>query len=156
MNSKSASEEGRLAMKALASKLEKTVALWRTRLREQTAVRSGAAATDIDAAQSDLREQLAALEDEAMTMQKHLDREVMAAAQWEQRAMAAVARNDDGTAREALEHQERHSEAAAALQAELTLLHAMQQVCRDVLENVYYRAGARSNYDVEPPSNEEL
>ena len=133
MNNRDASEEGQRAIKALSSKLENTVALWRTRTREQTAARSDAPVTDIGAAQSDLRQQLAGLEHEATAMQKDLDREAMAAAEWEQRAMKAVGRGDDGAAREALEYHGRHSDAAAALQAELTLLHAMQQACRDVL-----------------------
>jgi hypothetical protein len=155
MDSKSASEEGQRAMKALASKLEHTVALWRTRLREQAAMRSGTPAADVDAAQSDLRQQLAGLEHEGTTIQEDLDRESTAAAECEQRAMTAVGRGDDQGAREALEHHARHSEAVATLQAELTLLHAMQQACRDVLENVYYRAATNSD-NVQPPSNEEL
>ena len=154
MNRKTASEDGQRAMKALASKLERTIALWRNRLREQTTARSDSPQADIDAAQSDLRQQLAGLEHEATTMQKDLDREGATAAQWEQRAMAAVQRNDDGAAREALVHHERHSDAAAALQAELTLLHAMQQTCRDVLENVHYLAATNSS-DLKPRPNEE-
>ena len=153
MDSKGASQDGQGAMKALASRLEKTVSLWRERLRGQTAARSSTPATEIDAAQSDLRGQLAGLEGDATTMQKDLDREATAAAEWEERAMSAVRRSDDGAAREALERSGRHSDAVAALQAELTLLHAMQQACRDVLENVHYREAA-SQRDGEPSSTE--
>ena len=141
-------------MSALASKLESTVALWRSRLREQTAGHRGAPATTVDAARSDLREQLAGLEQEATTLQEDLAREAMAAAEWEQRAMTAVENHDDGAARDALEHHGRHSEAAAALQAEVTLLHAMQQACRDVLENIHYQAARTSK--LEPPSHEDV
>lgn len=153
MDNQGASEDGQRAMKALASRLEKAVSLWRERLRGQTAARSDAPETDIDAAQSDLRGQLAGLEAEATTMQKDLDREAKAAAEWEERAMSAVTRNDDAAARDALERSGRHSDAVASLQAELTLLHAMQQACRDVLENVHYRA-ATSSRDVGPPFTE--
>ena len=146
MTSKDVSEEAQHAMKALAAKLEDTVSLWRNRLREDTAARGDdAPEARVDTATSDLRQQLAGLEQDAATLQKDLDRESAAATEWEQRAMTAVTSGNDVAAREALEHQGRHSEVAATIQAELTLLHAMQQACRDVLDNVHYRAATISS-----------
>ncbi len=69
--------------------------------------------------------------------------------------MAWVGESDDAEARAALADHQRYMEAAATLDAELTLLNEMAVMCREALESIADRASAISGLAV-PPSNEEL
>ena len=90
-------------------------------------------------AEADLRHQLAGVEQEAAVLEGELAREAAAMAHWEASAIAAVRAGDDDAAREALRHHAHHSEASSTLQAEVTLLKAIGDSCREVLSMVARR-----------------
>src|SRR5688572_17547813 len=108
-----------------ASRLDAAVAQWRARLRAQI-LRKDAdrrPAADIATAQSELQQQLGAIDRQAAEIRRSLARELSRALDAERRAMAWVVENDDAEARAAVAENHRYMEAAATLQAELTLLN---------------------------------
>ena len=75
------------SVEVLASRLDATVAQWRARLRSQILGNRAAThpATDIATAQTDLREQLGAIELQVVEIERSLDREISKASEAEQR-----------------------------------------------------------------------
>ena len=91
-------------------------------------------ATDVAAVVADLREQLSALEAQAVEIASSLNREIARASEAEERAMTAVREGDDMGARAALTENQDAVDAAGILQAELTLLKDMAVTCREAVE----------------------
>jgi phage shock protein A len=82
---------------------------------------------------NDLREQLASLERDAATLEQDLSRLQSSANEAVERAMEAVGAGNDVLAREHLRNHERHADAAAKTQAELQVVTATIETCREVL-----------------------
>jgi hypothetical protein len=133
-------DDSRRAAEALSARLETVVSQWRARLRQQISGDDVLRPEVVIAeAEADLRHQLAGVEQEAALLDGELAREAAAMAHWEASAIAAVRAGDDDAARDALRHQAHHSEAFATLQAEVTLLNAMANSCRELLAMIVRR-----------------
>jgi phage shock protein A len=98
--------------------------------------------SDFAAALATLRQHLADLEREMSLVECGLDQEFAAALVWEKRAMSAIRRGDDWTARDALMRFAEHIETTGVPKADLKVLKAIAEECRVAIAEAEQRQSA--------------
>lgn len=97
---------------------------------------------DFATALAQLRQHLVDVEREISLVENGVQQEVASALVWEERAMLAIRRGDDWTARDALMHGAEHIEAVAVPKADLRVLKALADECRLAIAEAEQRPSA--------------
>jgi len=97
---------------------------------------------DFATALATLRQHLVDVEREISLVEHGVQRELASALIWEERAMSAIRRGVDGTARQALLYSAEHFEAVAVPKADLRVLKALAEECRLAIAEAEQRQSA--------------